>query len=240
MFTRIVGLGALTSLLLSVPVMANEYRVTGKAYEFGNWESPVYEERYTPRTEDGRAEVHYVGPDGERIALKTLDYGRGNIHPSYRLEDQRLNLVWAAQWTSEDQISLSRGDSAAPETKTVRAKAPQVIDAGFDPFIQQSWGSLLSGEPVTFHFAFPNRLTNVKLRAERIDRDASPLHHKESDWVYFRIRVDSTLLSLFADNLYLAYEKSDQRLMVFRGRSNIPDDRGEGRDVEIRYHYPSD
>ncbi|WP_027331135.1 hypothetical protein [Marinimicrobium agarilyticum] len=240
MFSRTVSLGALASLLLSVPAMASDYRVTGKAYALGNWQSPVYEERYTPRTQEGRAEVHYVDVEEERIALKTLDYSRGDIHPSYRLEDHRLDRLWAAEWSSDDRITLKRGDISSPETETVTVKVPQVIDAGFDPFIQQSWDSLLAGDRVTFHFAFPNRLTNVKLRAEQIRADDSPLHHKKSDWVYFRIRVDSALLSLFADDLYLAYAKDGKRLMVFRGRSNIPDENGEGRDVEIRYHYPSD
>ncbi|WP_347331405.1 hypothetical protein [Marinimicrobium locisalis] len=240
MFSRTVGLGALASLLLALPVTAADYRVIGKAYALGSWQSPVYEERYTPRTDAGQAEVHYVDAEGKRIALKALDYTRGDIHPSYRLEDQRLDRIWGAQWSSDKQITLKRGDTENPESETVKAKARQVIDAGFDPFIQQSWKALLDGEKVTFHFAFPNRLTNVKLRAERMGAEDSPLHHKEREWVYFRIRVDSTLLSLFADDLYLAYGKSDRRLMVFRGRSNIPDDSGEGRDVEIRYHYPSD
>lgn len=240
MFSRTIGLTALASLLLALPVTAADYRVIGKAYALGNWQSPVYEERYTPRTEQGQAEVHYVDAEGERIALKTLDYSRGDIHPSYRLEDQRLNRLWEAQWSSDKQITLKRGDAANPESETVRAKAPQVIDAGFDPFIQQSWDALRNGEKVTFHFAFPNRLTNVKLRAEEMAAEDSPLHRKESEWVYFRIRVDSTLLSLFADDLYLAYGKNDKRLMAFRGRSNIPDENGEGRDVEIHYRYPSD
>lgn len=237
---RILGLSLLAGLVLSGPLVASEYRVIGKAYEFGDWQNPVYEERYTPRTDSGEAQVHYLGPDGERIALKTLDYSRGDIHPSYRLEDQRLNRLWSAQWSSDKQIILKRGAAGDPESETVRVKAPQVIDAGFDPFIQQSWDALLNGEGVTFHFAFPNRLTNVKLRAEKMQAEDSPLHHKESEWVYFRIRVDSALLSLFADDLYLAYGKNNKRLMVFRGRSNIPDKNGEGRDVEIRYHYPAD
>lgn len=240
MFHRTLGLIALAGLLLPLPLMASDYRVIGKAYALGSWQSPVYEERYTPRTEEGRAEVHYVDGAGERIALKTLDYSRGDIHPAYRLEDQRLDRLWSAEWSSDDEITLKRGEIDDPESETVGVKEPQVIDAGFDPFIQQSWDALLEGERVTFHFAFPNRLSNVKLRAEQMNAEDSPLHHKENEWVYFRIRVDSAVLSLFADDLYLAYEKSNKHLMVFRGRSNIPDENGEGRDVEIRYDYPSE
>ncbi|UZJ45390.1 hypothetical protein OOT55_04870 [Marinimicrobium sp. C6131] len=217
----------------------SEYEIIGAAYHAEDIEQLLYEERYTPIDENGKGEVHYVDPDGERIAEKSLDYSYGDSRPSFELRDLREDLHWSARWTDdEERIRLARGSVDAPDTETVDAKSRQVIDAGFDPFIQSQWDRLMDGERVTFHFAFPNRLTNVRLRAERIDAEDSPIQKQEEDWVYFRIRVNSAVLSLFADNLYLAYDPEDTRLMVFRGRSNIPDADGEGRDVEIHYRYP--
>lgn len=217
----------------------SEYEIIGAAYHAEDIGQLLYEERYTPVDENGKGEVHYVDPDGERIAEKTLDYSYGDSRPSFELRDLRQDLHWSARWSDDEQtIRLTRGSVEAPDTETVEVKSRQVIDAGFDPFIQSQWTRLMDGERVTFHFAFPNRLTNVRLRAERIAADESPIQKKQDDWVYFRIRVNSAVLSLFADNLYLAYDPEGTRLMVFRGRSNIPDADGEGRDVEIHYRYP--
>ena len=98
-------------------------------------------------------------------------------------------------------------------------------------------GSGISGLTAGHLLAKRHRVT-VFEAGESIDADDSPIQKQEEDWVYFRIRVNSAVLSLFADNLYLAYDPEDTRLMVFRGRSNIPDAEGEGRDVEIHYRYP--
>lgn len=159
--------------------------------------------------------------------------------PVRLLTNLRQDLQWSASWSDDgQQIRLTRGSQDAPEAKTVQAERRQVIDAGFDPFIQSQWETLMNGERVTFHFAFPNRLTNVRLRAERIDASDSPIQKQQERWAYFQIRVNSAVLSLFADNLYLAYDPDEKRLMVFRGRSNIPDAEGDGWDVEIHYRYP--
>lgn len=237
----ISGVAASLLLLPAAQALAEEreYEIIGAAYHADDTEQLLYEERYTPVDDSGKGEVHYVDPDGERIAEKSLDYSFGETSPSFELRDLRQDLHWSARWSDdEEQIRLTRGSREEPESESVEVKSRQVIDAGFDPFIQGHWDRLMDGERVTFHFAFPNRLTNVRLRAERIDAGDSPIQKQEEDWVYFRIRVNSAVLSLFADNLYLAYDPEDTRLMVFRGRSNILDADGEGRDVEIHYRYP--
>ncbi len=235
--TSVLAGGLLT---LAAHGQANEdYEIVGSAYHAEDQERLLYEERYTPVGDDGKGEVHYVDPDGERIAEKTLDYSYGDSRPAFELRDLRQDLRWSAEWADDEQeIVLTRGSKDDPERKSVSVEDPQVIDAGFDRFIQESWDSLMDGERVRFHFAFPNRLTNVKLRAERISADDSPIRQQEDDWEYFQIRVNSSVLSLFADSLYLAYEPDSKRLMAFRGRSNIPDKDGEGWDVEILYDYP--
>ncbi len=242
---KIVTTSVLAGGLLSIAVQtqatdgSENYEIVGSAYHAEDVEQLLYEERYTSISDEGKGEVHYVAPDGERIAEKTLDYSYGDSRPAFELRDLRQDLHWSARWSDDgEEIVLARGSKDDPETKTVDAESRQVIDAGFNPFIQGAWDRLVDGERVTFHFAFPNRLTNVRLRAERISPEDSTIREREEDWVYFRIRVNSAVLSLFADNLYLAYTPDDKRLMVFRGRSNIPDEKGEGRDVEIRYRYP--
>jgi len=217
--------------------LAEDYRVTGTAYQIDDLDNPVYRERYTPVGEDGKAEVHYYSADGDRIAEKQLDYSRGDTQPSYTLKDLRNDLLWSVEWDGDTQLMMRKGSIDDPDRSRVSAESPQVIDAGFDGFVKQEWDKLLEGERITFYFAFPNRLRNVRLRGERIDASESGIERGDSDWIYFRIQVNSRLLSLFADDLYLAYEEDQKRLKVFRGRSNLPDADGESIDVEIHYEY---
>lgn len=226
-------------MVMSVVSRAEDtaYDIVGSAYDADSGETLLYEERYTPVGEDGSAEVHYFNPEGDRIAHKMLDYSPGETRPDYRLVDERHGLVWGARALKDGRIELTRGPEDDADTKVVLAEDPQVVDAGFDPFIQSAWEQLVAGERVTFHFAFPNRLTNVALRVEQIRQKDSPIVRQQDNWVYFRLRVNSALLSLFADNLYLGYEPEQKRLAVFRGTSNIPDETGEGREVEVHYRY---
>lgn len=233
MFVRLMGLLLIWAV---ASVSAEDYEIVGEAYNVDDIEQLLYVERYTPVGEDDRGEVHYESPEGERLATKTLDYSAGETKPDYELIDKRQDRHWSAT-LENGSLKLSKGPKGDPETDTVSAKDPQVIDAGFDAFVQQEWDKLLEGERVTFHFAFPNRLTNVRLRAERIDREDSPIEQEGENWVWFKMRVDSALLSMFADDLYLAYEREGKRLMVFRGRSNLPAADGDSWDVEIRYTY---
>lgn len=234
--TALIGLTA--AGLWALPTLADDYRVTGKAYHADDADRLLYEERYTPIDGNDQAEVHYVSPEGEAIARKRLDYSRGQSKPSYTLIDERHDLIWSVQWEGDSHLALRQGDRDNPDTKRVSADEPQVVDAGFDGFITEHWDALLEGERLTFYFAFPNRLTNVRLRAERIARSDSQIVDGKDDWVYFRIQVNSRLLSLFADDLFLAYDRDNRQLQVFRGRSNLPDENGDGVDVQIRYDYP--
>jgi len=230
---------AMAALLWSLPVLAlaSDYRITGHAYQVDDLDNVLYRERYTEVDDDGKAEVHYYSADDERVAEKQLDYSRGETQPSYTLKDFRNDLLWSVEWDSDSQLMMRKGSIDDPDRSRVSSESPQVIDAGFDGFVKQEWDKLMDGERVTFYFAFPNRLRNVRLRGERIDASDSGIEKGESDWIYFRIQVNSRLLSLFADDLYLAYEEDGKRLKVFRGRSNLPDADGESIDVEIHYEY---
>lgn len=216
---------------------ASSYEITGEAYLTDDIETLFYREHYTPISDEGRVEVHYVSSDGERIAIKELYFHRGATKPGYTLKDTRHHLLWSVEWKGNKQLLMRKGFQNAPERKVIKEQPPQVIDAGFDNFVKQEWDRLMDGESIAFYFAFPQRLTNVRLRIDRIKPQRSPIEYREEGWVHFKIRVNNRLLSLFVDSLYLAYEPQERQLKVFRGRSNLPDHRGGGVDVEVRYTH---
>lgn len=223
----------------ALPTLAEtEYVIVGEAYNIENERELVYREHYTERTEQSR-EVHYKDPDGEQFASKSLDYSRAATQPSFLLTDERHDKQWGAEW-QDDQLILMKGDKGNLERESVEVENKQVVDAGFDAFIQQQWDSLTGGETVTFHFALPNRLSNARLQVKEVAAEESPISKSEENWRYFHIRVANSFLSLFAQDLHLAYADQERQLMAFRGRSNILDEAGESQDVEILYDYVED
>lgn len=235
----LVFVGCALASLFTLPVLAEaEYPIVGEAYTIDEGRELVYREYYTAR-KDQKEEVHYKDPDGKQFANKTLDYRRGPTVPEFRLTDERHEKQWGAEW-QDGQLILLKGDKGKLERKSVDVESLQVIDAGFDAFIQQQWASLTGGKTVTFHFALPNRLSNARLQVKEVAAQDSPISQSEQDWRYFHIRVANSFLSLFAEDLHLAYQDEERRLMVFRGRSNILDGQGESQDVEILYNYSED
>lgn len=228
----------LLSLLATPAAAESKYLVIGEAYNIDNGRELVYREHYTERSGQSR-EVHYKDLDGKQFARKTLDFSRTPTQPAFLLTDERHKKQWGAEWR-DDELILMKGDKGDLERKAVEVEDRQVVDAGFDAFIQQQWDSLTAGETLTFHFALPNRLSNARLQVKEVAADESPISLSEENWRYFHIRVANSFLSLFAQDLHLAYADKERRLMVFRGRSNILDERGESQDVEILYDYLED
>lgn len=225
--------------LLALPASAEtDYRIVGEAYNIDGGRELAYREYYIERSEQSR-EVHYKDLDGKQFARKALDYSRAPTQPAFLLTDERHDKQWGAEW-QDDQLILMKGDKGDLEREAIEVESKQVVDAGFDAFIQQQWDSLIAGETLTFHFALPNRLSNARLQVKEVAADESPISQVEESWRYFHIRVANSFLSLFAEDLHLAYADQERRLMVFRGRSNILDERGGSQDVEILYDYVED
>jgi hypothetical protein len=59
----------------------------------------------------------------------------------------------------------------------------------------------------------------------------------DENWLCLRIGVKSWWLGLVAEPIYLAYEQDSQRLLQFRGVSNLKDSKGKSQAVVIRYSY---
>lgn len=227
------ALAALVSL--SVLAETEPYPIVGEAYSIEGERELVYREHYTER-QDQTGEVHYKNLNDEQFARKTLDYRRAPTQPAFLLTDERHEKQWGAEW-QDDQLILMKGDQGDLEREAIEVEDQQVVDAGFDAFIQQQWDSLTAGETVTFHFALPNRLSNARLQVKEVAAQDSPISKSEENWRYFHIRVANSFLSLFAQDLHLAYDDQERRLTVFRGRSNILDEGGDSQDVEILYRY---
>lgn len=224
--------------IISLPVNAEEqYVVSGTAFNLDN-NKLIYREFYTPMNANNEVTVNYAKPDGNIFATKTLFYTGEVFQPEFELHDKRDDEKISARFTN-GRLVLSHSLNFATNQKTIMDNASLVIDAGFDAFIQKNWDKLTSGKKVLFDFALPSKVTTIKLQAQEVPAAKSLLGSSSNpaNWRYFLITPANKFKSIFATPIHLAYAPENKYLMLFQGRSNLDNDKGDPLDVRIEYEY---
>jgi len=154
--------------------------------------------------------VEYRGADEHLFAFKQLDYSRAPWAPSVHFEDSRHD--------EQQTIEADKVDAGV------------VIDAGFDNFVREQWPALVAGETVVFEFQ-PVALDRPIAMRATVEENC------ERERLCIRVQPNNWLLGLVVQEIDLVYSRAGQRLLEFRGVSNIADSEGRSQAVEIRYEY---
>lgn len=220
--------GLLTGLILTLPLpalQAQTLNFTGTAYE-PDTSAVQYREQHELQLTDGEPErqtVRYEDPNGRLLATKTLRYTTPTL-PSYRLEletDEQREVVEL----SDDTIEVRGRETGNVEVPDDNA----VIDAGFHYFVQRHFDRLVAGERIEFQFLAPSRLKWTPLVMEAIDTTDSRLELKLS--------LENALIAWIIDPIYLVYDRRNQRLLEYRGLTNLPKPDGGNYTARIEYSY---
>ncbi|MEK9713336.1 MAG: hypothetical protein VW258_12300 [Thalassolituus sp.] len=198
----------------------------------------LYTEHHQLFMADGkpvRRITEYQDAELETFAVKENRYSDNPATPDFHLNDTRSGYTESVSKNGENwQVSYSEqnagGNSQGDKGQLKQPDYTAVIDAGFDEFVRASWDKLLKDKTVKFSFAVPSRL-------EWIDFRLIPLEITDQV-VRVEMRLKSRLLSWLLAPVELTYERSTQRLLTYRGLTNIRDRKGQGTEAEIRYTYP--
>lgn len=233
----VLVVAALTTNIAQAQTISLDY--IGEAYDLEQPDKLLYREQHSltqRRDNQGKLipvtrQVEYFSADGELIAEKTNQYPNAATQPDFILKDLRHNY-------SEQSEQLAKGwRLTLLENGTTSSKVIDdfdyelVIDAGFDDFIRKHWQALSAGKTVPFSFASVARQTSVnfEVEASNPERLQQPLK--------ITMTLRSSLLSWLLDPIELEYQRSTQRLLRYRGLSNIQDNDQQGQQVDIRYRY---
>jgi hypothetical protein len=177
--------------------------------------------------------VEYFRPDGELIAINRLDSSLSFVSPTYTQHYPGANFSEGARWRDAKLILFS-----AAQEKVVSFQPPLVMSSGFYHFILDHWSDLQAGQSIAFDFAVPARWMTVRLRMHTVSAETAAAVIKDADpnWLYVRVEAANPMLRWLVHPLTVALDKQ-QRLMVYRGVSNVRDERGETPQVLIRYRY---
>lgn len=232
---KIFGLLMLPALLQVLPVSAATTEVleyTGTARDINDSSLVLYRESHRLTLQNQRPvsrEVEYHDANGRLLATKTNRYGENAATPEFTLTDARKEYREQAVFQG-NELTLSLTEQGNSSRKTFRNLPDDlIIDAGFDDFVRQHWPALLNGERVDFHFASAARQDLIRFRLEPQASDNNEL--------VLSMRLSSRLLAWLLDPIELTYDKTSQRLLRYKGLTNIQDDNGTTFKAVIHYQY---
>lgn len=206
----------------------------GEAYSIDN-KALLYREVHTLILDNDMPisrEVDYINPDGKVIAHKASTYKGTPTTPDFELTDFRDGYQESAETNDKKRIlSIKENAKSAINSKRLeQSEYTMVVDAGFDEFVRSQWQSLLAGKTATFSFAAPARLEYIDFRLTPINQDDTTLT--------VEMRLKSRWISWLLDPIQLTYDLISQRLLRYKGLTNLRDDQGNGIKAEIVYRYP--
>jgi hypothetical protein len=223
-------------IFLSIILFAFTYAVetdsyTGYAYKEGV-NKPVYTERFTDKTTDGKPTetiTKYYDADNKLIAQRTLNFSKSKFAPDFKTEDFRTGYQEGAEIKGKKvRLFVKESKDEKLREKTISIPSPAVIDGGFNQYIKANWSELEKGKALVFNFAVASRLDYYKMRAVKISSTDKTMKVK--------IEPERKILRMLASPIVVNYDKSTKRILSYEGISNISDEHGDN--FTIRLVYP--
>jgi len=213
---------------------------TGTAYTVADGEVAYRELHYAAPGMSGlSSRVEYQDAAGRVIVTKQLDFSRSLTAPAIDQIDLRTRTRIFTRYENERlQAGYQRDADAALRTDSLRPTPTLVVDAGFDPFVRTHWDTLRAGRAVNASFFLPSRLDTVTVSIAPAPRDECAQVEGEVLCLLVKPAGMLRVVSWFVEPLRLAYDLEAQRLLMFRGLSNLLDDEGQAQDVLVLFEYP--
>ncbi len=177
--------------------------------------------------------IRYFGKDGTLLGEKKMDFSASPFIPVYDYQLPALHYQEAITSVTAGEIAMSKSSNGKRKTATVDNKAPIAADSGFHSFLRAHFKELLDHKTVAFTFVAAGNLDSYKFRAKRVED--TTFEGKKA--VRFLVEANS-LLRMVAPNLELTYDPEQERLLEYRGPSNVIDPATE-KVYEARIIYPA-
>ncbi len=213
--------------------------IKGNAYEASSKQKLYTELHYRASPEATvSARVEYVDQSQELIVAKTLEYSDSLATPAIEQIDYRnATKIFTRNTNAGVEVGYQRQGEPLRSSEIQRSER-LVIDAGFDAYVREHWEALQAGRTVRGEFLVPARLDTVNIGISKTDLDDCEPSIEEALCLTVRPAGFLRVLTWFVDPLILAYDEQTQRLIQYKGISNLLDDEGNTQDVLITYEYP--
>ncbi|WP_039948382.1 hypothetical protein [Leptospira fainei] len=212
-------------------------RFSGTAYELETGKL-LYRDMHEEFWENGkhtRSVVRYVDPEGKIFATKRISFLRNRSLPDFNLQDLRDGYLEGGELESGTRVRLfARRKKEDPiKEKVVDGGDLSALDGGFDYFVDDHWNELLAGKRIAFRIFVPVELDTFRFYVEKTKSE--PYMGKPA--LFLRMRIESSILSVFVKPIDLIYDMESRRIMEYKGTSNINNEKGKSYIVRIVYDF---
>lgn len=214
----------LSALVLSLSVAAPAWaeasmnRFYGYAFDLKT-DRYIYTEVHEQTLKDGKwvsGVISYYAPDGKKLGTKKLDFSADPYIPLYDYELPEMGYREGITAIGKDVTLTKANRGSNPQTATVPKKDPITGDSGFHNFLVKNFPDLMARKTVPFTFIAAGNLDSYKFRAKRI----ADTQFEGRTAVQFLVEANS-LLRIVAPSLTVTYDPEQQRLLEYRGPSNV-------------------
>jgi hypothetical protein len=192
----------------------------------------AYTEKHLVTRDNGvirKSETTYYKADrATPIASMVSDYSRSVNMPTYEFKDLRSGYKEGLRY-QDGVYTIYNAEPKKKEESAPLSKTEAVFSCqGWHYYLIENLAKLEKQE-IALNLILPSELDFYSFKIERVE--------STGDQVVANLELSSWLLSMFAPNLRLVYDKKQKKLVEYQGVSNILDSEGERQDVTIYYEF---
>lgn len=216
----------LLMLLLASAAPAADYTFTGYARDLASGKL-LYVETHAVSGGGTQAEQRVVlyrnDENAVPFARKNLRYSADRSRPEFDFICARSGVVEGlSREGGKLRVEYRETPRSDPRTKLLAERQVRVVDAGFDEFVRANWAALERGDALTAPFLVPSRQTTYDFRVRKVD----DVRIEGADATVIRLSLAGAL-GWFLPDIDVTYRNKDQRLLRYRGLTNVRDANGE-------------
>ncbi len=180
------------------------------------------------------AKTTYVDPNGKILGILSSDFRKSMSMPEHLFLDERTKGKYGIR-RSGGKIILFNQDFGKEEETTEIADEEnkdriQVGCQGFNYFLKGKLDEIIKIKDLPVLFMVPGDLSTYKFLLEFVRENLDQT-------VEFKVKIENWLLRMFAPQLEFRYDRKIDRIVWYRGISNIKNERGKVMNVTIDYKF---
>ncbi|MDH4224278.1 MAG: hypothetical protein OEW12_01360 [Deltaproteobacteria bacterium] len=239
---QLAALFGMVCFLATTPAWAkpakgvDETQIMLEAYNLATGK-PVYSGKRKITITDGRLEItsEYTGPEGKVIHNdQTAAQADSLTLISFNDTDHRIGRKVDIR-QSDGKVAITYQDAAGEKVKkeTLDGASDQSIGILLGHLIEKNWVRLNQGGVVKLNLIVADRLGTVGFQIKK----AGETRIGEVKANDFQVEPSSWLIRKLVDPLHFVMAQDSHRMVEFRGRTTIPDNKGDPLPVRLVYKY---
>jgi hypothetical protein len=177
--------------------------------------------------------TEYRNPQNNLLSRRVMIFKDDLTKPKFELKDFRSGYIEGSEVLSNNEVKVyTRKDNKSDvEEKILNPEEPFVIDGGLTYFFIKNWNRLMNNETVEFNFIAPAKLDYFRFRVSK----NSIINIGGRKGMQLKLEINSFILRAFVDPIYITYDLETQKILHYKGISNINNDQGKSYSVQIDF-----